>query len=185
MAWQELNSVLSRCWALRTDAEWRRRCAYTHRKQCVRILKTWRDAALRFSSGVRPPLEVHCVIFRMIYRLKCNISNSTYITTCCLGEFQEKVSSLIQKQAPVYSVIRYDWNFKWDWFLWSDKTNKMSFLAANAQDGFDEHRGKKSTSVQWYKLLHFWCCGPIFLLEVLDILFRHMASLILSIPTDT
>ncbi len=32
------------------------RCAYTHRKQCVRILKTWRDAALRFASSVRPPL---------------------------------------------------------------------------------------------------------------------------------
>ncbi len=28
---------------------------FTHRKQRVRILKTWRDAALRFSSGVRPP----------------------------------------------------------------------------------------------------------------------------------
>ncbi len=25
------------------------------KKQCVRILKTWRDAALRFSFGVRPP----------------------------------------------------------------------------------------------------------------------------------
>ncbi len=32
---------------MRTDAEWRRRCAYTHRKQCVRIWKTWRDATRR------------------------------------------------------------------------------------------------------------------------------------------
>ncbi len=47
----------SRCWAPRTDAEWRRRCAYTHRKQCVQIWKTWRDAARRCASGVRPPLQ--------------------------------------------------------------------------------------------------------------------------------
>ena len=45
-----LNSVLSHSWAPRTDAEWRRRCVYTHRKQCVRILKTWRDATRRCAS---------------------------------------------------------------------------------------------------------------------------------------
>ncbi len=49
-------------------------------------------------------------------------SNSPYITTCCSGGFQEKFSSLIQKQSPAYSVIRHDWNFKWDWLLWSDET---------------------------------------------------------------
>ncbi len=91
----------------------------------------------------------------VIFRLKCNISNSTYITTCCLGEFQEKLSSLIQKQAPVYSVIRHDWNIKWDWLLSSDKTKKMSFLAANNQDGFGEHGGKKYTSVELNILLYF------------------------------
>ncbi len=32
---------------------------------------------------------------------------------------------------------------KWDWLLWSDETKKMSFLAANTQDGFGEHRDKK------------------------------------------
>ncbi len=75
--------------------------------------------------------------------LKKKLSNSTYITTCCLGGFQEKWSSLIQKQTPAYSVIRHDWNFKWDWLLWSDETKKISFLAANTQDGFGEHRDKK------------------------------------------
>ncbi len=41
--------------------------------------------------------------------------------------------------------------------------------------------GIKSTPcVQWNILLYFWCCEPIFLLEVLDILFRHMTSWILS-----
>ncbi len=50
---------------------------------------------------------------------------------------------LIQKQTPAYSVIRHDWNFKWDWLLWSDETKFFfSFLAANTQDGFGEHRDK-------------------------------------------
>ncbi len=75
------------------------------------------------------------------------LSNSTYITTCCLGGFQEKLSSLIQKQTPAYSVIRHDWNFKWDWLLWSDETKKNSFLVANTQDVFGEHRNKKVPNV--------------------------------------
>ncbi len=40
--------------------------------------------------------------------------------------FQEKFSLLIQKP-PAYSVIRHDWNFKWDWLLWSDETKKIAF----------------------------------------------------------
>ncbi len=47
-------------------------------------------------------------------------SNSPYITTCYLGVFFSQLYSLIQKQSPAYSVIRDDWNFKWDWLLWSD-----------------------------------------------------------------
>ncbi len=35
-----------------------------------------------------------------------------------------------QKQSPAYSVVRQDWNLKWDWLLWSDET-KMSFSKAN------------------------------------------------------
>ncbi len=42
------------------------------------------------------------------------VSNSTYIPTCCLGGFQEKLSYLIQKQTSAYSVVRHDWNFEWD-----------------------------------------------------------------------
>ncbi len=68
------------------------------------------------------------------------MSNSPYITTCCSAGFQEKFFSLIQKQSPAYSVIRHDWNFKWDWLLWSDETKQNSFLAANTQDGFGAHR---------------------------------------------
>ncbi len=42
-----------------------------------------------------------------------------------------------------YSVIRHDWNFKWDSLLWSDETKLNIFLAANTQDGFGEQRYKK------------------------------------------
>ncbi len=31
------------------------------------------------------------------------------------------------KQTPGYSVVRHDWNFKWDWLLWSDETKKLAF----------------------------------------------------------
>ncbi len=41
--------------------------------------------------------------------------------------------------------------------------------------------GIKSTPCeQWNILLYFLCCGPIFLLEILDILLRYMASCIIS-----
>ncbi len=33
------------------------------------------------------------------------------------GQKTLKFSSLIQKQTPAYSVVRHDWNFKWDWLL--------------------------------------------------------------------
>ncbi len=66
------------------------------------------------SFGVRKPLK--------------KLSNSTYITTCCLGGLQEKSQEKKmlspKKQSPVYSVVRHDWNFKWDWLLWSDVTKK-------------------------------------------------------------
>ncbi len=37
VARQEFEQRSESLLGLRTDAEWRRRCAYTHRKQCVRI----------------------------------------------------------------------------------------------------------------------------------------------------
>ncbi len=74
----------------------------------------------------------------------------------------------MQKEQNNLQHIQWDW---WDWLLWSLKN---SFLAANTEDGFCEHRDKKSTHV--YN--ETYCC--IFDVEVLDILFRHMASWILS-----
>ncbi len=67
---------------------------------------SWRIAEISWVLGQKP---------KTIY-----ISNIPYITTCCLGGFQEKFSWLIQKQTPAYSVIRHDWNFKRHWLLWSD-----------------------------------------------------------------
>ncbi len=96
------------------------------------------------------------------------------------GRVSRKILLTHQKQSPAYSVIRHDWNFKWDWLLWSDETKKNYFLAANTQDGFGEHRDKKYPMCTMKYSAVFLCCGPIFLLEVLDILFRHMASWILS-----
>ncbi len=61
--------------------------------------------------------------------------HSTYITTCCSGGFQEKFSSLIQKQSPAYSVIRHDWNFKWDWLLWSDVNKNLAFYQQTLKMG--------------------------------------------------
>ncbi len=58
--------------------------------------------------------------------------------------FKKNYPSSSKNKLKAYSVIIHDWNFKWDWLLWSDETNKQkSFLAANTQDGFGEHRDKK------------------------------------------
>ncbi len=107
-------------------------------------------------------------------------SNSPYISTCCSGGFQEKWSSLIQKQTPAYSVIRHDWNFKWHWLLWSDETEKIAFLPQIHFMGLVQTGIKKypmSTVKYTAGSLMLW---PVFLLEVLNILFRCMASWILS-----
>ncbi len=46
----------------------------------------------------------------------------------CLAGLQEKKSrkenAFTKKQSPAYSVVRHDWNFKWDWLLRSDVTKK-------------------------------------------------------------
>jgi len=52
--------------------------------------------------------------------------NTTYITSFLR---KEKSYALIQKQTPVYSVSRHNWN-------------KKSFLAANPPDGFGAHMHK-------------------------------------------
>ncbi len=72
----------------------------------------------------------------------------------------------LQLQMGLVSMVRWNWKS----FFFLQQTLKMGLV----------NIGIKSTPcVQWNILLYFWCCGPIFLL-VLDILFRHMASWILS-----
>ncbi len=65
----------------------------------------------------------------------------------CLGDRNvcpiEKSFAQQEKKLEASLVIRHDWNFKWDWLLWSDETKNVVFLAANTQDGFGEHRDKK------------------------------------------
>ncbi len=46
------------------------------------------------------------------------------------------------KNKPAYSVVRHDWNFKWDWFIWSHETKNL-FLVANPPDEFSTNRDKK------------------------------------------
>ncbi len=57
---------------------------------------------------------------------------------------------------------------------------KIICLAANTQDGFGEHRDEKypmCTMKYTAVILMLW---PVFLPEILDVLFRHMASWSLS-----
>ncbi len=77
------------------------------------------------------------------------------ITTCCLGGFQEQLSSLIQKQTPAYSVVRHDWNFKWDWLLWSDETKKLYFYQQTLKMGLVDTRIKSTPYLQLNILLYF------------------------------
>jgi len=61
--------------------------------------------------------------------------NNPNITTCCLVGFQEKSSLLIQKQSPAFSVVKHDWNLKWDEVLWSDEIKKRAFWLQTHQMG--------------------------------------------------
>ncbi len=56
---------------------------------------------------------------------------------------------------------------------WSQMKLKTSFLQQTLKMCLVNTGIKSTPCVQLNILLYFWCCGPIFLLEVLDILFRH------------
>ncbi len=104
---------------------------------------------------------------------KIYTSDSTYITTCCSGGFQEKFSSLIQKQTPANSVIRHDWNFKWHWLLWSHETEKRAFWQQPHQMSLVQTGIKKypMTTVKYTAgSLMLWACfsasGPEHLVQM-------------------
>ncbi len=67
--------------------------------------------------------------------------NSSYITTCCLGEFQEIFSQIIQKQ--LQHIQLSDTTGISNGTSFHGKIKKYIFLAANIQDGFGELRDKK------------------------------------------
>ncbi len=100
-------------------------------------------------------------------------SNIPYITTCCSGGFQEKLSSLIQKQTPANSVVRHDWNFKWHWLLLSDETEKIAFWQQTHQMSLVQTGIKKypmSTVKYTAGSLMLWACfsarGPEHLVQM-------------------
>ncbi len=103
--------------------------------------------------------------------LKKSKSNSTYITTCCLGGFQELQHIRLSDKTGTLNGTD---------FYGQMKLKKIDFLQQTLKIGLVNTGIKSTPCVQWNILLYFLCCGPIFLLEVLDILFRHMASWILS-----
>ncbi len=103
------------------------------------------------------------------------LSNSPYITTCCSERVSRKI--ILTHPKTNSSIFSYQTRLELQMGLASMVrwNKKISFLAANTQDRFSEHRDKK-----YPMCCIFLCCGLIFLLEVLDILFRHMTSWILS-----
>jgi len=80
------------------------------------------------------------------------------------------------KTTVAYSVARHDWIFKRDRILWSVKT-KQKWLFGIKPSRFEEY---PMTTVKYTVGSYMLWCGPIYLLEVLDILFRYMVSWILS-----
>ncbi len=56
---------------------------------------------------------------------------------------QEKKIFSPKKQSPAYSVVRHDWELQMGLASMVRCNKENSFLAANAQDGFSEHRDKK------------------------------------------
>ncbi len=101
------------------------------------------------------------------------------------GRVSRKIILTHPKTTPAYSVIRHDWNFKWDWLLWSDETKTNCFLAETLKMCLVNTGIKSTPCVQWNILLYLWCCGPIFLLEVLDIFINTRHHGFYQIPTDT
>jgi len=92
------------------------------------------------------------------------------------GRVSRKILLAPPKTTVAYSVARHDWIFKRDRILWSVKT-KQKWLFGIKPSRFEEY---PMTTVKYTVGSYMLWCGPIYLLEVLDILFRYMVSWILS-----
>ncbi len=84
------------------------------------------------------------------------------ITTCCLGGYFKKKYPTSYKNKLQHIQL-------------SDTTGTSNGTGFYGQTKHELFSSKHSRWVQWNILLYFLSCGPIFQLEVLDILFRHMA----------
>ncbi len=87
--------------------------------------------------------------------------------------FKKNCPHLIQKQTPANSVVRHDWNFKWDWLLLSDETEKIAFWQQPHQMSLVQTEIKKypmSTVKYTAGSLILWACfsarGPEHLVEM-------------------
>jgi len=88
-----------------------------------------------------------------------------------LGGFQEKFSSLVQKQTPAYLDVRHDWNSKREWMLWLDETKKLLFgscvwFGANRDKKFPMPTVKYTTGslMLW---AYFFSGGPGLLVQII------------------
>ncbi len=91
------------------------------------------------------------------------LSNSPYITTCCSERVSRKIilahpktnSSLFSNQARLELQMGLASMVRWN--------KKISFLAANTQDGFGEHRDKKyPMCTMKYAVVCFYVVGLYF-----------------------
>ncbi len=104
---RNLNSVLSRCWALRTDAEWRRRCAYTQKTMC----SNFKDTALRFSVGVRP-------------------LNTRGVTRRLLHETRHEIGFTRMRRDEIFTLFLR--NPQW-WNIWMENSLLFNWKSQNAK----------------------------------------------------
>ncbi len=105
-----------------------------------------------------------CYFLKGVYSFTLStvhISSIPYITTCCPGEFQEKLSSLIPKKLQHIQLSDTTGTSNVTSFYGQMKLKK-SFLAANQPDEFSTNRDLKKYPMSMFKYtagsLMLWAC---------------------------
>ncbi len=138
------------------EFEWLKTLQGPQLENCRKLLSHW----------VRKPLKKNCQTSSISPHVVWEGFKKNYPSSSKNKLQHIQYQTRLELQMGLASMVR--WN------------KKKGFLAANTQDGFVNTGIKSTPCVQINILLYFWCCGSIFLLEVLDIFFRRMASWILS-----